>query len=51
MHRVTEEWAHYRCGWKHSEGHTAVALDPEVSRQVGLDKMCLLMEVRLQDLA
>jgi hypothetical protein len=51
VHRVIEEWAHQECEWKHSEGHGAVVLDREGGRQVGLDKMCLLMEVRLQDRA
>ena len=46
MHRVIEEWAHQECEWKHSEGHRAVALDHEGGRHVGLDKQCLLMEVR-----
>jgi hypothetical protein len=49
MHRVARELAHQECGWKHSEGHGVVALDYEGVRHVGLDKMCLLMEVRLQD--
>jgi hypothetical protein len=47
MHRVARELAHQECGWKHSEGHGVVALDYEGVRHVGLDKMCLLMEVRL----
>jgi hypothetical protein len=47
MHRVTRELAHQECGWKHSEGHGLVALDHEGGSHVGLDKMCLLMEVRL----
>jgi hypothetical protein len=46
MHRVARELAHQECGWKHSEGHGVVALDYEGVRHVGLDKMCLLMEVR-----
>jgi hypothetical protein len=45
MHRVARELAHQECGWKHSEGHGVVALDYEGVRHVGLDKMCLLMEV------
>jgi hypothetical protein len=47
MHRVARELAHQECGWKHSEGHGVVALDYEGVRHVGLDKMCLLMEVRM----
>jgi hypothetical protein len=47
MHRVARELAHQECGWKHSEGHGVVALDYEGIRHVGLDKMCLLMEVRM----
>jgi hypothetical protein len=47
MHRVARELAHQECGWKHSEGHGVVALDYEGVRHVGLDKMCLLMEVRI----
>jgi hypothetical protein len=50
MHRVARELAHQECGWKHSEGHGVVALDYEGVRHVGLDKMCLLMEVRLSSL-
>jgi hypothetical protein len=49
MHRVARELAHQECGWKHSEGHGVVALDYEGVRHVGLDKMCLLMEVRLRE--
>jgi hypothetical protein len=48
MHRVARELAHQECGWKHSEGHGVVALDYEGVRHVGLDKMCLLMEVRMR---
>ena len=48
MHRVTEELAHQKCGWKHSEGHrplhSATARPPR-----RLDKMCLLMEVRIPE--
>ena len=49
MHRVARELAHQECGWKHSEGHGVVALDYEGVRHVGLDKMCLLMEVRWRE--
>ena len=37
--------------WKHGEGHGALALDHERGRHVGLDKQCLLIEVRLTEMS
>jgi hypothetical protein len=44
MHRVTEEWAHRKCGWKHSAKDEDRWARPPRGRHVGLDRMCLLME-------
>ncbi len=38
------EWAPRECGWKHGEG-PGRCTRPRRRRHVGLDKMCLLMEV------
>src|SRR5215203_3044596 len=47
MHRATEESAHRKCGWKHSAKDEDRRARPPRGRHVGLDRMCLLMEVRI----
>src|SRR5215211_801750 len=48
MHRVTKEWTHRKCGWKHSARRAYSRCAPPRSLEPPrrLDKTCLLMEVR-----
>ncbi len=38
MHRVSEEWTHRQCGWKHSAKGRAVALDHSGAATAALTK-------------